>query len=346
MLFCDGRDNLSEIYSGKRPHGIFPEDAPSPGRFVIFTPLTATIRTMKKAIMLAVALCAAALTLNATPQMSDILIFDGEQMTLRSLPLDKYFSEVDPGSKSRLPWDQAVVMTACWRGYRATWEVSEGKLWLTQLVNCTMRRGDDPDSLSRIALEAVFGDRVEQGRVLVDWIDGDLYAAGGEFLFMHGPTRQVVYEYEICFTIEGGEVMFARQMPSISAEPGAHRRGDYASMLAAVDDALQANFQWPDELGSRREQRKAAKENATATPFDFMAMIKIGGSGSVESIEYYDYHGDGDIPGYYTGEVERVLKQLHWGTITVAGELLEENFSFRVIFDPRRRTLSLPDLKW
>ena len=60
-----------------------------------------------------------------TAQIPDILIHRGERLSLCATPLDDYYSST---RKRRPPFVRPS--TACYRGYVATWEIREGKVYL------------------------------------------------------------------------------------------------------------------------------------------------------------------------------------------------------------------------
>lgn len=59
-----------------------------------------------------------------TAQVSDIIIYHGEELAIAAEPLADYLRQ------AKLPHPLVAPHTACWRGYRAKWAVDNGKLFL------------------------------------------------------------------------------------------------------------------------------------------------------------------------------------------------------------------------
>lgn len=72
--------------------------------------------------------------------MRDQLLYQGERVELCAEPLEMYFSLT--GSRPDFP----PRHTACWRGYVATWEISDNKLYLVSMDTGPARtRAEDPE---------------------------------------------------------------------------------------------------------------------------------------------------------------------------------------------------------
>ena len=62
-----------------------------------------------------------------TAQISETLIYNGEEHAMCSEPLGSYFGLGGKGPEFRSP------TSACWRGYVGTWEVVDNRLYLIKL---------------------------------------------------------------------------------------------------------------------------------------------------------------------------------------------------------------------
>jgi hypothetical protein len=127
-----------------------------------------------------------------TAQMSERLIFEGEQVALLSNPLSEYFAlgGRNPGFESR--------STALWRGYVGTWEILNDRLYLVALEG-TLESGDDA------SLESVFPGFKE--RVFAHWFSGRLRIPQGKLLeYVHGGYAST-YERDVLLTLKNGVVI-------------------------------------------------------------------------------------------------------------------------------------------
>ena len=82
-----------------------------------------------------------------TAQLPEILILDGEQVQLFSTP---GLPEGEPRLVRILDQAQAsaslpmAFSTACWRNYRATWEIKDGRLYLNAVAGIFRLEGESP----------------------------------------------------------------------------------------------------------------------------------------------------------------------------------------------------------
>lgn len=70
----------------------------------------------------------------ATAQDPDIIYYKGKKYSLFSNPLEQYFKSIN--NRPKLFLESNCGNTACWRGYIATWEISDKKLFLTEIGTC------------------------------------------------------------------------------------------------------------------------------------------------------------------------------------------------------------------
>ncbi len=89
----------------------------------------------------------------ATAQIADILIYKNDTMRIFTNPLESFFNKDNPRPKHILgngSWN-----TACWRGYRAVWEIGKGQLYLNEISECsyTERYLVYKSSLSKLSTE-------------------------------------------------------------------------------------------------------------------------------------------------------------------------------------------------
>ena len=127
-----------------------------------------------------------------TAQIAEVLIYEGESLSMCSNPLEEYFSRggIRPEFRS--------TSTALWRGYVGTWEVVDGRLYLIKLD------GELEDDRG-VDLSLVFPEFPT--RVFAHWYSGKIRIPQGkriEYVHMgYGST----YEKDILVDIENGVVV-------------------------------------------------------------------------------------------------------------------------------------------
>jgi hypothetical protein len=126
-----------------------------------------------------------------TAQVPDIIVIAGEELPLFSNPPDSYFNEENPR-----PAFQSMS-TANWRGYVATWEISESALYLVDLKGTISGSGG-------VNIATIFPDDPE--RIKADWFSGTLRIPRGKCInYMHLGYGSI-YEEDLIIEVENGVV--------------------------------------------------------------------------------------------------------------------------------------------
>ena len=135
----------------------------------------------------------------ATSQIPDVLVVDGTKHELHSQPFEALL-EGDPSLEKSLSKYRRGSCSASWFGFRATWEVSDGKLYLTKLIS-------DPcsDRPPIVPLKRLPG--FSNGRVLAKWFTGRLVVPQGELVEYVHMGFDSKYERYLVISIEQGAIV-------------------------------------------------------------------------------------------------------------------------------------------
>ena len=136
-----------------------------------------------------------------TAQAPDILLLDGKEQALNTNPLSAWLQ----GHPDRLPRD-GVHSTGNWRGYVATWEISQGRLWLRK-VTVEYHLGDDAKGHSRFEDRDVT-DRLFPGQrdIVAEWYSGTLIVPTGKLInYVHMGYGSTYERYTVVW-VDRGEV--------------------------------------------------------------------------------------------------------------------------------------------
>lgn len=152
-----------------------------------------------------------------TAQVDDRITYNGKYYGLVSVPLHEYLATT-PNSPRFVS-----ESSACWRGYIASWEISDKKLFiigLDGLVCTTTLEFDAPASrpcrerhwdeceLERVSLNSIFPQRGP--KVLADWYSGDLALADGKQIRPAEAGGLSCFERYLHLSIEQGDLVGAR----------------------------------------------------------------------------------------------------------------------------------------
>lgn len=131
----------------------------------------------------------------ATAQIPDSLIYNGETVPIFSNPLESFFSEKNPRPDNLFRFS----CTACWRGYKAIWEVKGGSLYLIRVIEGTCS-ADAPE----IDMSKIFGKKLP---VEASWFSGVLRIPRGKLLSYVHMGYGSVYEKDLLLTFENGKLV-------------------------------------------------------------------------------------------------------------------------------------------
>lgn len=130
-----------------------------------------------------------------TTQVSETLIYEAQVLPMRTLPLDQFLA-----MGGTLPaFDSSSTLQH--RGYTGTWEIVEGRLYLTG-VSGYLANGRSAH------LHDVFPGFLE--RVFAHWYSGTLIVPRGVQLNHHYDRYRPICEWDLLFDIERGHLTGTR----------------------------------------------------------------------------------------------------------------------------------------
>lgn len=131
-----------------------------------------------------------------TAQISDILIREGDTLTLFSTPL-----EFKPGIEDlrigMFDFKDHTISTGCWRGYMAFWKIENDSLFLTKIISCL-------DNNLIADLDKLFPLEVKQGKIFASWYTGELAIQKGDLLYYVHSGFESIYKREEVIQISNG----------------------------------------------------------------------------------------------------------------------------------------------
>jgi hypothetical protein len=152
-----------------------------------------------------------------TAQIPDILIYNGDTLSLFSCPLDNYpdLQLINPKS---LFGGNGCFFSACWRNYVATWKIENNKLYLLQVRNAcypvdskyvaaSFQENNDTIGKEFADLKSLFPDKYEDGRVFADWVNIKMISPVGKMLFYIHDGFESIFEKEMEFTLVNGIII-------------------------------------------------------------------------------------------------------------------------------------------
>ena len=144
-----------------------------------------------------------------TAQISEKLIYKGEELSLCDEPLHYYLQTIGKELKLQAP------STALWRGYVGTWTIEDGRLYLVKLKGFK----ETASGTTEIELGDIFPEYPDG--VFAHWYTGELRCPmGGLLEYVHGGYASR-YEMDLFLKIDKGILVSDRIVNNGHAEPDA-----------------------------------------------------------------------------------------------------------------------------
>jgi hypothetical protein len=168
----------------------------------------------------------------AHAQWADVIILKTDTMRIFTDPLE---SMPNNNNKAIFYFDKDTCTSPkCVKGYVGEWLIDEDKLYLKNLFNCCYEK----DSIAA-DLKKKFGKKYKKEMVFADWYTGKILAYKGKVLFKDEEPSQSIYEKEVQFKLEKGEVKGTKKFDNSKT-----KISTYYSNSASLTDFLESNINW------------------------------------------------------------------------------------------------------
>jgi hypothetical protein len=155
----------------------------------------------------------------ATAQASDMLIVQGEEFALNTNPLETQLEQ-----KQWKPPEDAVISSANWRGYIATWEIKDDKLFLKEATILVSDPEDEDEYLRKSITSELYPGATE---VFANWYTGALIVPDGKMTrYVHMGYGSSFDHYQV-FRVHAGEIV--EQLSMTGAEFQAYKEKKFAA---------------------------------------------------------------------------------------------------------------------
>lgn len=154
----------------------------------------------------------------ATAQSPDVLIYNGKTYDLFSNPLEDFYGGIE--SKRPKFWVEPNTMSSGnWRGYVATWEIVDDKLYLTKIDSWFCRPPiKNKSGCRRVTLRDLFGKNVVNGKVFASWFSDKLRVPDGKQLKYVHSSYASIYERDITFDVDDGKIVRQETIDNTKSE--------------------------------------------------------------------------------------------------------------------------------
>lgn len=221
--------------------------------------------------------------LQASPQVPDYLVVNGDTIAIYSLPLyDQSEEKVQKFYNVARRYEDSAefpIPTNLWRGYSLLWELLDNKLYLISVVG--NKSSDD-------ILQQCFSDNYSNGKVYADWYSGILIKPKGEILRWDGVFSRT-YMKEDLLKFRNGELQTITETNNYIHLPNGITRinneNPYEGYPRTITDTL------------FRELRKLDWKQLSEVndcECDAKYIIEINEKGKIDKIEYLSWVEDSE----------------------------------------------------
>lgn len=145
----------------------------------------------------------------ASPQMPDYIIYGKDTIATYNLLVEQYLQHHDTSKTDKLfglSFRNGSSFN-CWRGYQAIYKIENDSLFLTDIINCGELRNGKIDRVNSIdKIKVIFGDKLRNNKVYIDWFDGFINFPLTNNLLRWDGVFYRIFEKEKVITISKGLV--------------------------------------------------------------------------------------------------------------------------------------------
>lgn len=169
------------------------------------------------------------LSVTASPQMPDYLIYEKDTIATYNLMLEQYLQKKDKTDSDKLfglSFRDGSSLN-CWRGYQAIYRIENGYIYLVDIINCgELENGKIDKTESLRKMSAIFGEKVINGKVKINWFNGKVnFPLTNELLRWDGVFYKI-FEKEKVLSIVKGKVIKSENVKNYVDDPNRIDRKD------------------------------------------------------------------------------------------------------------------------
>jgi hypothetical protein len=159
----------------------------------------------KRIAAILLVLLGSSIAATATAQIPDRIVYEGKEYDLQTNPMEDYFNR-NPSKRPK----GSVVSSALWRGYIATFEISDNVLYLKDISIEVSKKTTDGsfDTEPKSVLRDVVP---EGGRLKIDWFTGLLVLPYGKLVSYVHMGYGSTFEKYVLIEVDRGDFRKAKR---------------------------------------------------------------------------------------------------------------------------------------
>lgn len=165
----------------------------------------------------------------ASPQVPDYIIYMGDTIPTYNLILEQYLQsqeKTETGKLFGLSFRGGSPFN-CWRGYQAIYVIANDSLYLVNIINCgEFRSGKIDKAASAEKMKAIFGGKLINDRVFINWFSGDINYPLNDHIIRWDGVFYKIFERERILSINNGKLLKVENVQNYVDDPKAIDRKD------------------------------------------------------------------------------------------------------------------------
>lgn len=281
------------------------------------------ITTIVRCVILVI-LIHSSLSVFASPQRPDYIIYKKDTIATYNLLVEQYLQKHEYSNREQLFGlsfrDGASF--SCWRGYQAIYKIENDSLFLADIIDCGSFRKtllDKNTSLKK--MRTIFGDRLINDKVFIDWFSGDLNFPLTNKIVRWDGVFSTIYEEEKVLHISNGNVLNMEDVNNYVDDPKAINR----EYKVKISDILFKKI--------KRIKLKTSDDCDCSEKY----LITIDEYGKISKVNMLRYKSDEEIDqeerkeyDYCTNAILKALKSLSFDIIKSKGKPISEDIYLKI----------------
>lgn len=270
----------------------------------------------------------------ASPQIPDYVIYKNDTIAVYNLLLEDYFHKVgtsDQGQLFGLSF-RDNSSTSCWRGYQAVYTIDNDSLFIKYILYCGEFR-HRKDSLNTKSsdekMKTIFGDKVVNKKVYVNWYTGNISFPRGDLLRWDGVFSRTYYKEEILSFKKG--LLSKKKLVSnyIDLPKGISR--DFSKEKYHTDYKLLTDTIF--SIIQKQDWKKLSDCDC-----DQRYLIVINAKGKIRQVKLFSYLDEKENDDYEKDlkkcitKFKHLLKNLQFDIVKWNGKPYEEKIVFEIFY--------------
>ena len=236
------------------------------------------------------------LTVCASPQMPDYIIYKNDTIATYNLLVEQYLQKHEQTNREQLfgLTFRDGASFSCWRGYQAIYKIENDSLFISDIIDCgSLRRRaiDKNESLQKMRI--IFGNKLVGDKVFINWFSGDLSFPLTNKLLRWDGVFYKIYEEETVLHLYNGKLQRVENVNNYVDDPKAINR----QYNAKISDTLfsfikKVNFKNKDDCDCSKKYLITINEGgkiSNVKTVDYKSVDEISDNDEKKEYSYCDW---------------------------------------------------------